>query len=806
MESLLRDVRYGCRMLWKNPGYTLIAVLTLALGIGANTAVFSVVNSLLLRPLPYPNSERIAYVWSSNEQAKEEASLSPHNFTDLRTRSQSFDGHFAFRYTSFALTGGGLPESFNGITASADLGRVVGVAPAQGRWFTAEEDVPGKNRVAVISHGLWQKRFAGKPIVGQEIQLNGEAHTVIGVMPPQFAFPSPNIDMWTPMALDLAKYQRGTSFLQSVARLKPGVTVAQAQAETAAIAQQIARENTFRDFGFKIKPLREQMVGEIEKPLWILFGAVVLVLLIACVNVASLLLGRATVRWKEISVRAALGASRWNLIRLLLTESLLLGVIGGLIGLLVAAFGIEWLVKLNPDASPNPKAVSIDRFVVVFTMLISVVTGAVFGILPAWQMTKTNLSQAMRDTSRSASGTGRLKVIRNGLVVLEIGLSLVLLVSAGLLLKSFWKLMQVDPGFRTENVVSANVSLPRAKYADAWQQAEFFRRTLEAVRALPGVETAAAVTNLPFNNSRGATSFGIDGRPTPPNTDGPVADNHEVSPDYFKAMGIAMRAGRDFTEADDRTRPGVVIINEKLAQLHWPGENPIGKRLTIGTPEEEKLYGKPVSREVVGVIGNVKLLELNAEFYPELYTPMLQTPSAGMSLVVRGKASAESLINGIRQSVSSVDPNQPIRRAQLLEAAVARSVAPQRFIAVLLAIFAGLAIVLAMVGIYGVMSYAVSQRTQEIGIRMALGARRFDVLRMIIGQGMKLVSIGVALGLAGALGASRVLASLLFGVNPTDGGTFAGVALLLIVVALVACYFPARRATKVDPMVALRCE
>ncbi len=806
MENVWRDLKYGCRMLWKNPGYTLIAVLTLALGIGANTAVFSVVNTLLLRPLPYPDSERIAYVWSSNEKASEESSLSPHNFTDLRTRSQSFDGHFAFRYTSVALTGDGMPESLNSVMASADFGHVMGVTPAQGRMFTAEEDVPGKNRVAVISYGLWQRRFAGKPIAGQNIQLNGEAHTVIGVMPAQFAFPNQTIEVWTPMALDLSKYQRGTSFLQSVARLKPGVSLAQAQAESSGIAQQIARENTFRDFGFKVEPLRHQMVGEIEKPLWILFGAVVLVLLIACVNVASLLLGRATVRWKEISVRAALGASRWNLIRLLLTESLLLGFIGGLVGLLLAAFGVEWLVKLNPDAIPNPKAISIDGFVVVFTMLISIVTGAVFGIIPAWQMTKTNLSQAMRDTSRSASGAGRLKLIRNGLVVVEIGMSLVLLVSAGLLMKSFRKLMQVNPGFRAENVVSANISLPRAKYPDEWQQADFFRRTVESVRAVPGVESAAVVTNLPFGNGRGATSFEIEGRPTPPNTDEPVADNHEISQDYFKAMGIPMRAGRDFSEMDDRTHPGVVIINEKAAQLYWPGENPIGKRLNLDTPQETKLYGKGVWREIVGVIGNVKLLELNAEFQPEVYRPMLQTPSAGMSLVVRGKASSESLINSIRQAVNSVDPLQPIRRAQLLETAISRSVAPQRFIAVLLAIFAGLAIVLAMVGIYGVMSYAVSQRTQEIGIRMALGAGRFDVLRMVVGQGMKLVIIGVVVGLAASVAATRVLASLLFGTNATDFATFAGVAFLLILAALVACFFPARRATRVDPMVALRCE
>lgn len=806
METISRDLKYGLRMLWKNPGYTLIAVLTLALGIGANTAVFSVVNALLLRPLPYPNFERIAYVWSSNERASEEASLSPHNFTDLRTRSQSFDGYFAFRYTSYALTGDGMPESLNAVVASADFGRVMGVAPAQGRVFTAEDDVPGKNRVVLISYGLWQRRFAGKPIVGETIQLNGEAHTVIGVMPQQFAFPNPGIEVWAPIALDLSKYQRGTSFLQSVARLKPGVTVPQAQAESLSIAQQLARENTFRDFGFKVEPLREQMMGKIEKPLWILFGAVMLVLLIACVNVASLLLGRATVRWKEISVRAALGASRWNLIRLLLTESLLLGLLGGLFGLLLAAFGIEWLVKINPDALLSPKTISIDRFVVAFTMLASIITGAVFGMIPAWQMTKTNLSQAMRDTSRSTSGAGRLKLIRSGLVVFEIGLSLVLLVSSGLLLKSFWKLLQVNPGFRAENVVSCQISLPRAKYADEWQQAEFFRRAVESVRALPGVETAAAVTNVPFGNGRGSTSFEIDGHPTPPNTDGPVADNHEISPDYFRAMGIGVKAGRDFTEADDRTRPGVAIINERAAQLYWPGENPIGKRLNMDTPEETKLYGKGVWREIVGVIGNVKLLELNADFRPEIYTPMSQTPSANMALVVRGKASSESLINSIRQAVSGVDPNQPIRRAQLIETAISRSVAPQRFIAVLLAIFAGLAIILAMVGIYGVMSYAVAQRTQEIGVRMALGAGRMDVLRMILGDGMRLAGAGVALGLVGSLLITKVLASLLYGVSSTDVNTFAVVSLLLIAVALIACYFPARRATKVDPMVALRYE
>ena len=809
MQNLMQDLRYSARMLFRNPGYTLIAVLTLALGIGANTAVFSVVNALLLRPLPYPQSERLAYVWSSDERESGTFSLSPHNYSDLRTRSQSFDGHFAFRYASLALTGDGLPEAVTGIQASADFGRVIGAAPLYGRYFTAEEDTPGRHRVVLISYGLWQRRFGGSPqIVGQNIQLNGEAQTVIGVMPPDFAFPNQNIEVWTPLALDLAKSQRGTSFLQSVARLKSGVTVAQAQAEARNIAQQIVRENsaTVRDLGFKLVPLRKQMVGELEKPLWILFGAVGLVLLIACVNVASLLLGRATVRWREISVRAALGASRWRLMRLMLIESLLLGMAGGLCGLVLAGFGIDWLLQASPDALPNLKTVRTDRFVIAFTMATGILTGLIFGLIPAWQISKTNLSQVMRESGRSASSSGRLKMIRSGLVVLEISLSLVLLVSTGLLLRSFWKLVQVNPGFQAENVVSCTISLPRARYADEWQQAEFFNRTLDTVRALPGVEVAAVVTNLPFNNSRGMTSFDIDGRPTTPGSDGPVADDHEVSPGYFAAMGIPLKAGRDFTDLDDRHHPGVVIINEQAARRYWPGENPIGKRLTIGSPQEEKLYGKPVSREIVGVIGNVKLLELKAEFEPEVYLPMKQMPSAGMSLVVRGRGTADSLINGMREAVRAVDPNQPVRRAQPIAAAVARSVAPQRLMTLLLVVFAALAVALAVVGIYGVMSYTVAQRTQEIGIRMSLGAQPPDVLRMIIGQGMRLVSLGLVIGLAGALAISQVLRSLLFEISATDPLTFAAVGLLLVLVALLACWLPARRAARVDPVIALRQE
>lgn len=808
MENLLRDLKYGCRMLWKNPGYTLIAVLTLALGIGANAAVFSVVNALLLRPMPYPNFERITYVWTSDSNGGNRFSVSPHNYTDLRARNQSFESYAAFHYASASLTGSGNPESLSAINASADFGKVSGVQPLQGRWFTADEDLPGKNLVAVISYGLWQRRFGGKDIIGQNVQLNGEAHTVIGVMPRNFKFPQDGIEVWKPLALDLSKYQRGTSFLQSVARLKPGVSYQQAQAEAMAIAKQIEQENpnTDRDNGFKLVSLRKELVGDIERPLWVLFGAVVLVLLIACVNVASLLLGRATVRWKEISVRAALGASRWNLIRLMLAESLLLGLIGGGLGLLLAAFGVEWLVKINPDAIPNPQDITVDLMVIGFTMLMSVITGVVFGALPAWQLTKTNLSQAMRESTRSASGSAKLTVMRNGLVVLEIAASLVLLVTAGLLLKSFWKLLEINPGFRAENVIKADISLPRAKYKDEWQQAEFFQRALEGVRAMPGVESAALVTRLPFNNGRSTSSFNIDGRPTPQDGGGPVADTHDISSGYFKTMGIPIRAGRDFLDADVRTSPGVVIINEKLAKVYWPNENPIGKHLTIGTPEEEKLYGKPVSREVVGVIANVKLLDLTAEFNPELYVPAAQMPSAGMTLVVRGKAAPESLINSIRQVVRNIDPDQPIRRPLALEAMVARSVAPQRFIAMLLVVFAGLAIVLAVVGIYGVMNYVVSQRTQEIGIRLALGAQRSDVLRMVVSQGMRLAFIGIGIGLVAALAISRLLTTLLYEVSATDVVSYTGVSALLALIVLLACLIPARRASKVDPMVALRYE
>jgi len=812
MNPLLNDLRYAWRMLRKHPGFTFVAVLTLALGIGANTAVFSVVNTVLLRPLPYPQAERLIYVWRMEQSdPQREYPISLPTFADVRSRNQSFDSYFAFSNASLTLTGEGQPESLSGILATADFWRVVGITPAIGRAFTAEEDAPGKNRVALISDKLWKRRFNANPqAIGQDIRLDGEPRMIIGVMPPEFNFPRADVEVWLPLgidSLDTVKYARGQHFLSTMARLKPGVTLEQARADVQTIAEHLKKE--FQSFGqsYSLNPelLRDHLFGDLQRPLMILLGAVVLVLLIACVNVANLVLGRATARWKEMALRSALGASRWSLIRLLLVESVLLAVIGGAAGLLLAMYGVEALIRINPAGIPNQK-IAIDGFVIAFTFLLSLLASVLFGLVPAWQASKADLNQALRETSRSATGAKHLKLMRSALVVAEISLSLVLLVSAGLLIQSFWKLLAVNPGFRAENVATCNITLPAAKYPQEWQQADFFRRTRAQVSAMPGVESAGFATSLPFSGSRGRSSFSIDARPTPPNTDGPAADRHQVAPGYFTAIGIPLKAGRDFTDADDIQHPGVVIINETAAKLYWPNENPLGQRLTIGMGQEVKLYGRPVSREIVGIIGNVKHAELKADFQPEMYIPAYQVPTASMTLVVRGQAAANTLIGSMRRAVASIDPGQPIRGEQLLAAAIARSLAPQRFVTTLLLLFALLALLLAMVGIYGVMSYAVMQRTQEIGIRIALGAQTRDVLKLIVGQGLMLALLGAAIGMGASIGLTRLMSGLLYGVSPTDPATFAVIGSLLVSVALVACYVPARRATKIDPMVALRYE
>jgi putative ABC transport system permease protein len=613
--------------------------------------------------------------------------------------------------------------------------------------------------------------------------------------------------VWAPLALDSSKYDRSHGFLQGVARLKPNVTVEEARIDLQSIEEQIKKENPSwgRGLAVKVMPLREYRLGDLDRPLLILLGAVALVLLVACVNVANLMFGRATAKWKEMALRSALGASRWSLLRMLLLESAMLAAVSGALGLLLAKYGIAALAAINPSAIPNAEKISIDGYVIGFTFLISLLTVAVFGLVPALQITKTDLTQTLRENSRTATSTRRMKLMRGALVVGQICLSVVLLASAGLLLESLWRLLSVSPGFRAEHVVTCRIDLPATKYPGDKAQADFFRGLLKDTRAIPGVEAASVVTSLPFSGSRGTSSFSIDGRASEEGNE-PSADRHQVAPGYFAAMGIALLAGRDFAEVDDMDHPGVVIINDAAAKRFWPNENPLGKRITIGMGQEVKLYGKPVSREIIGLVGNVKHEQLKDDFLPEMYVPAWNLPAPSMMLIVRGSAAPESLINSMRQAVLTIDPDQPIRRAQTLEAAIARTVAPLRFVAVLLALFAGLGLTLAIIGIYGVMSYAVAQRTQEIGVRMALGAQYHDVLKLVMGHGVILVMFGIGLGLVCGLTLTRVMASLLFAVKPTDLTTFAVVSIIQAIIAMVACYIPARRATKVDPLVALRYE
>lgn len=809
MDLILKDIRYGVRSLLKQPGFTAIAVVTLALGIGANTAIFSVVNAVFLSSMSYPHSEQIVYVLEGRvSDPKFEGSFSPQNFMDTRSRNHSFDYYAAVSFASFTLTGDQQPEAVNGVLASSDFGRVMGVTPAFGRWFTAEEDSPDKEHVALISDGLWKRRFGGdQRVVGKNFQLNGEPYTIIGIMPPDFTFPNSNYDIWTPHALASSKYDRTHGFLQAVARLKPNVTVEQARSDLQSIEEQIKRENPWWGRGLivKVVPLREYRFGNFDRPLMILFGAVALVLIVACVNVANLMFGRATARWKEMALRSALGASRSSLIRMLLVESAMLAVVSGALGLLLANYGIDALKAIDPLALPSSEKITIDTHVVAFTFLISLLTVALFGLAPALQVTKTDLIQALRENSRSATGARGVKLMRGTLVVAEICLSLVLLAGAGLLLESLWRLLNVSPGFRAEQVMTCRIDLPPTKYSEDKSQADFFRRVLNEAHAIPGIENASLITSLPFSGSRGTSTFSIDDRPSQEGNE-PSADRHQVAPGYFAAMGITVLAGRDFTDVDDMEHPGVVIINEVAAKRFWPNENPLGKHITIGMGQEVKLYGKPVSREIIAVVSNVKHEHLQDDFQPEMYIPAWHLPAQSMMLIVRGNASPASLINSMRQAVQSVDHDQPIRRPQTLQATIARSVAPLRFVTVLLALFAGLALTLAAIGIYGVMSYAVAQSTQEIGIRMALGAQHHDVLKLVMGHGMILTVFGIGLGLACSLVLTRVMANLLFEVKPTDATTFAVVSIGQAIIAMIACYVPARRATKLDPLVALRYE
>jgi putative ABC transport system permease protein len=803
MRTFLQDLRYGARMLVKQPGFTLIALLTLSIGIGANTAIFSVVNSLLLRPLPYSESEQLTWVWMDNrpEGIREDITSWP-NFEDWRAQNQSFQAMAGVRDRRFNLTGAGEPEELYGANVSPNFFELMRVSPARGRGFNADEEHEGRDQVVVIGHDLWQRRFGGDAnIVGQTLSLSGQPHTIIGVMPPGFQFPN-KTEVWKPLAPDAqTRTARGSFWLPVIGRLKPGVTRAQAQTDMAGIAQRLEQQypNTNTGFGVNVVLMHEQLVGKMRTALWILLGAVGCVLLIACANVANLLLARAATRQKEVAIRAALGASRGRVVRQLLTESVLLAAAGGVLGLLLARWGLDALVAFAPSDLPRAESISIDRRVLFFTLGLSLLTGLVFGLAPALQSSKLGLGEVLKEGGRSGGGGGRHT--RSVLVVAEIALALVLLVGAGLLLKSSWRLQQVNPGFNPERVLKVRLSLPPSKYPEGTNVVAFYQQLLERLRALPGVKAAGVTSSVLLYKVHNSAGISIEGRPAPSGGSRPELPLDSVSPSYFQVLGMQLIQGRNFTEQDKRDGLPVAIVNETMARRFWPDEDPIGKRFTFGDAGPQARW-----LTVVGVVRDSRRQGLDAPIRIESFLPYAQRPLRAMEVVLRTTDDPLTMARTVRSAVWSLDGDLPVSEIQTVEQMVGARVASRRFNLLLLGLFALVAVLLAAVGIYGVMSYSVTQRAHEIGIRMALGAQTRAVLSLVIGQGMRLALLGVGIGLAAAVGLTRLMAGLLFGVSATDPMTFGAIALLLVGIALLACYLPARRATKVDPMIALRCE
>ena len=831
IRDLLQDTRYGTRMLRKSPGLTSVAVLSLALGIGAVSTIFSFVNGMLLRPLPYPDPERLVILdENALKQGVPSMSVSFPNFLDWRAQNQSFVDIGCYTTRGLAIGAGTAssgpgsspvsaePEVLQGAFVSEGTFEVLGVSPILGRTFTAEEDQPDKDLVVILSYGLWQRRFGGDPnILGQTILLNNRPRVAIGVMPKGFQFPEV-AEAWGPLALTPKQFTRTDHGLDSIARLKPGVTLEQAQAEMINIASNIERENPVTNEGLSVSviDLRASLVGDYKKALLILLGVVGFVLLIACVNVANLLLARATARQKEIAIRAALGANRKRIFRQLLTESLLLGLISGAIGFLLALWGMDLLLAAIPIDIPFWMRFDLDGRVVGFTAACSLLTGFVFGTAPALEASNPDLNETLKEGGRSGGGSGRQR-LRSLLVVSEIALSLVLLVGAGLMMRSFMGLRNVNAGIKPEGVLTLSLGLPGAKYSKPEQRLAFFQQLLERVRAIPGVQSAGSNSGLPLAGSNWGRSLTVEGFPVLSVGQAPIINHCVISPDYFKTMGIPILRGRDF---DDRDRApdksaqipvrgesvpgptaGVTIIDERLAREYWPDQDPIGKRIRFGPPEDNEPW-----HTIVGVVGEVKHERLDASTRKSVYLPHAQVPIGGTRIVIRTEGRPESLISAVRNQVRELDPDLPLTRVMPMTDVVARSVWQQRLYTALFGVFAAVALILATVGIYGVMSYAVSQRTREIGLRMALGAQPTDVLKMVVGHGAMVTAIGVVVGLAAAVGLTRLMSTLLFGVTPTDPITFVVVSVLLAGVALGACFVPARRAAKVDPMIALRYE
>ena len=803
MGNLLQDLRYGVRLLLKKPGFTAVVVLTLALGIGANTAIFSVVNAVLLRPLPYPEPDRLtAFFVSSPEEGLRKMEWTEGQFAWLRERNHTFESLAAYDNSGFNLIDRGEPERLNGAIVTHDFFRVLGQQPLHGRTFLPEEDRRGNTNVLILSHHLWQRRFGGDPdILNRPLILDNTPTVVVGIMPAGFNFPE-NSDLWVPVGLDPQDFS--LYYIEPVARLKPGVTLKDAEREMAALIDEFGRlQNWPRDDEWprpQVGPLAQLIVGEVRKPLLILFGAAGLVLLIACANIANLLLARASSRTREIAIRCCLGASPPRIAMQMLTESLLLAFVGATGGLLLAFWCVEWLKRISPEEVPRIEQVQIDSAVLIFTVGIMLLTGVLFGLAPALRAVRVNLQEATKEAVRSSASVSSRRM-NNLFVILQFSLSLILLISVGLLLESFRHLVAVDPGFRPENVLTARVDLPNNKYTDEAQVRAFQSQLVRRVGELPGVGTAALCQMIPFGSGGDGNPFTVEGREPAPDEPLPEAWWRSVTPAYFDAMKITVIKGRTFQDTDNESSERVAIVDEKLARAYWPDGDAVGRRIRIGRAS----WGNSLMK-IVGVVASVKHrnLDEDAKFY--LYMPASQETQWSTYLVVRTLSDPEAIVSAVRGEIAALDPELPLFEVRTMEQAVARSLATRTLTNFLLTAFAATALLLAAVGIYGVMSLNVSNRTSEFGIRLALGAGPGNILRLVLRQGMTLAAIGLAAGLLATFWITPLLASLLYGVGETDSTTFASAALILVGAALFACYIPARRATKVDPIVALRCE
>jgi putative ABC transport system permease protein len=811
MEKLFQDVRYGLRTLLKKPGFTAIAILTLALGIGANTAIFTVVNSVLLQALPFHEPDRLMTLWEKNlSRGQVHGSAGAADFNDWKNRNRSFTTLAAYFNWNFNLTDVDEPRRIQAALVTEDFFQLLGVNPELGRTLDSEYFKEGNDNVVVLSHNFWRSYFGSTPnIIGQSITLNNASLKVVGVMPPNFRFPESEIEMWSPFILTARHLQtREGRFLKVIGRLKPDVSVAQAQTDLSSIAGELAEQfpDTNSDLSINLIPLHEELTGKARTPLLILLGTVGLVLLIACANVGNLLLVRAASRQKEIAIRLALGASRSRIIAQLLTESLLLAIAGGMVGLLLALWGRDLLITFSPGNIPRLDEIGIDIKVLIFTLLTSFLAAVIFGLLPALQVSKPDINVALKKEGRGSTG-GLRNQLRYSLVIAEVAIGVVILIGAGLLIKSFAKLQSIDSGFNAERIVSMSLMLPLSKYPDSQKQITFFEQALERIRTLPGVVATGAIQDLPLKQSSAGEvnsmkmNFNIEG--ASPKQSGEALETafRIITPDYFHTMTIPLIKGREFTPQDNVNTLPVILINQTMAERFWANDDPIGKRIRLGEPNSP-FYS------IIGVVADVKHMGLEAEEGLVIYQPLAQKPEwlRWMTIVTRTNAEPLNLVAAIQGAIHQVDKNQPIYDIATMEQVLSKSVARPRFSTLLMSLFAFLAIALAAIGIFGVISYTVTERTQEIGIRLALGAQRRDVSKLVVGHGMRPVLIGLVLGLIASGLLTHLMKTLLFNISPTDPFTFFSVALIVMLVALVACYIPARRATRVDPMVALRYE